>query len=211
MNIIQDIEDAEKTVKAMLTPEHAPLLPPFTPIILDALLPADVLLFYGIPGTEVTERLGVNLYGYPNHPAFHAALMETAGLFHNVGLFTTNKLLSDEFRSGRRIDVIRYPMTDAQRQTILQATILDTTVPKVGLNLTSYGVADFLHFGFQFIGKGKTPVCSADVVQLLAKGGITCSPHAALDTAPWDLQEYAAANHSTVKQFTLWSGPEYHI
>jgi hypothetical protein len=204
------LSEAITTIKAMTTPEHAPPLPPFPAISGLDLLPGDALLFYGYPGTQITQRLGFNKYGYPFHPAFHAALTETVGLFHNVGQFTTNKLLVDEYKSSRRIDVVRYQMTDAQRATILQATILDTTVPRVGLNLTSYGVMDFLHFGFAFIGKGKTPVCSADVVNLLLKGGVTSSPRDALDTAPWDLQEYAAANPALCQQYTLWSGPDYH-
>ena len=205
------IMESAQTIKALCTAEHAPILPPFPAISLSDLLPGDALLFYGFPGTVPTQRLGVNKYGYPYHPAFHAALMETAGVFHNVGQFTTNKILADEQGSGRRIDIIRYKITDAQRVTILQTTIVDTTVPTTGLNITTYGIADFLHFGFSFIGKGKAPVCSADVVQILTKSGIQCSPHDALDTAPWDLQEFAAAHPELCEQRTLWIGPDYHL
>lgn len=203
--------ESAATIKALLTPEHAPVLPAFPSITLDELLPGDILLFYGFPGTVPTQRLGVNKYGYPYHPAFHAALMMSCGIFHNVGQFTTDKLLADELHSNRRVDVIRYQMKPDQRNAILQATELDTTVPKTGLNITSYGVMDFLHFGFSFIGKGKRPVCSADVVNLLAKVGIQCSPHIPMETAPWDLQEYAQANKNPpgCEQRTLWVGPDF--
>lgn len=205
------LSEARDTIKALCTPEHAPILPAFPEIGMDGVFPGDILLFYGFPGTEPTQRLGVNKYGCAFHPPFHAALMMVDGIFHNVGQFTTDKMLSDEFKSSRRIDVIRYQMTPSQRTAVYQATELDTTIPRVGLNITSYGVMDFLHFGFSFIGKGKTPVCSADVVNLLAKGGVNCSPHPALETAPWDLQEYASTNPLTCQQFTLWSGPDYHL
>lgn len=206
-----DFEEAEQTVKDLLTPENAPILPAFPAITLDALLPGDMLLFYGLPeGNVVTERLCVNKFHCPFHPPFHAALYEIDGLFHDVGQFTTNRLLGQEFRSGRRIDVIRYQMTDDQRKMVLQATILDTTVPKFGFNFTSYGLIDLAHFGFSFVGKGKEPVCSADAVQCENKGGVVCSTGDPMNVAPFDLQLYAAANPATCSQFTLWQGPDYH-
>jgi hypothetical protein len=209
--IFADIEEAEQTIKALLTPENAPILPAFPAITLDALLPGDGLIFYGLPsGNQLTERLCVNKYKCQFHPPFHAALYEVDGLFHDVGQFTTNRLLDGEFRSGRRIDVIRYQMTDDQRKEVLQATILDTTVPKFGLNLTSYGIIDLVHFGFSFVGKGKSPVCSADYVQCLNKGDVVCSTGDPMNVAPCDIQEYAASYPSICQQFTLWVGPDYH-
>jgi hypothetical protein len=202
-------QDITQTIKAITTAEHAPSLPLFPPISVSELLPGDTLLFYGYPGVAVTQRLGVNKYGYKFHPAYHAALMMRDGIFHDVGQFTTDHLIADEFKSTRRIDVIRYQMTQEQRTIIFQESELDTTIPHTGINITSYGIADFLHFGFSSIGRGKTPVCSANVVQLHTKANNICSVHPALDTAPWDLQEYATLTPST-QQFTLWNGQDYH-
>lgn len=203
------VTETLSTIKAMRTPENAPLLPEFPRIDIKEIPPASILLFYGIPGTLVTQRLGVNKFGVPYHPPFHAALMMRDGIFHNVGKFRTDKLLSDELKSTRRIDVITYEMTDEQRSEIMRATELDTSTPHTGLEVSDYGIGTFLNFGFSFVGHSKQPICSEDVVKLLAVGGVKCSNNEPKESAPWDLQLFANDNPKS-KQYTLHVGKDYH-
>lgn len=203
------LSESIETIKALSTPEDAPVLPPFQMIDPEAIPPASVILVYGFPGVKPTQRLGVHKYHHPWHPAFHAAVLLRDGIVHNVGQFRTDILLLEMFKSTRRVDVLIYPMLETQRRTIIQAAELDTSIPKFGFQVTDYGVSQLLNFGFSFIKDGKQPVCSENVVNIMGKGGITCSFEKPKATAPWDLQEYAQANSGMVEQRTVWIGPHY--
>lgn len=197
------------TVRALRTPESAILLAEFPKIIPEALPPASALLFYGTPGNVWTERIGVNKYHLLFHPPFHAALMMRDGIFHNVGRFRQDKYLPDQFKSKRRIDAVIFKgMTAEQVSLVMRAAETDTTVPRL-IDVTDYGVLDFLHFGLPFIGRGKKPVCSANVVNLLSVAGVKCSEKAALDTAPWDIAQYAGARPDLCEIRTVWVGNDY--
>lgn len=204
------LSEAIKTAKFLSTPEDAPVLPPFQMIDPEDIPPASVILVYGFPGVKPTQRIGVHKYHHPWHPAFHAAVYLRDGIVHNVGQFRRDILLIEMFKSTRRVDVLIYtPMSDAQRKTIFQTAELDTSVPKFGFQVTDYGIAQLLNFGFYFIKDGKRPVCSENVVKIMGKGGVTCSFEGPGSTAPWDLQEYAQANKGIVEQRTVWIGPHY--
>lgn len=225
------LTDSYKTIKALLTPENAPLLPAYTAINANDLLGAEVLLFYGLPGTAATERIEVNEYGCSFHPPFHAALSMgrlcwdqttkkvvssggiIAPLFHDVGQWRTDHPITDEFRSSRRIDVLRYPMTDDQRKLIINACISDDTEYslKSPLDFTSYGIITFIHEGFQFVKPGGRVICSEDDVKLMgaSQPSVVISDLPMVNCKPSDLMVYALA-HPEVQKFTLWSGSDYH-
>lgn len=203
------LTESIRTIKAISKPEHAPPLPMFEQIVPDNVPAASVLLFYGYPGVPATQRLGVHIYGCTYHPPFHAAVMLRDGIFHNVGKFRTDKLLETEFKSTRRIDALIYPMLEVQRRDIVRAAELDTSVPKTLIEITDYGIGQFLNFGFSFVGKGKQPVCSANVVQVMGTGGIRCSDNTASETAPWDIFNHAMKNQLTVEKRTVWVGEKY--
>lgn len=204
------LTESWRTAKALATPENAPVLHPFPSIEVDHVPPASVLLVYGFPGNKATQRLGVNKYGIKFHPPFHSAVTIRDGLFHNVGRWRTDMDIRELFQTTRRVDVLMYRMTEAQRRDIVRAAELDTSVPKFGLNITDYGVGQFLNFGFSFIKDGDQPVCSANVVNIMGAGEIVCSSLPANDTAPWDIYLHAEANPLFVETRTLWSGSDYH-
>ena len=204
------LSESLKTIKALRTPENAPILAEFQDILLEDIPPASALIFYGTPGNELTERLGVNLYGCKFHPPFHAALMMRDGIFHDVGKFRTDHPLEDEKRSTRRIDVIIYKMTETQRSLIMRNTELDTSIPHTGLEVTDYGIGTFLHFGFPFINHSKKPVCSENDVRLLSSGSVTCADKSPEEVAPWDLVEWAENNQGVCELRTFWVGKDFH-
>lgn len=203
------LTESIRTIRALNRPENAPPLDPFPKINIEGIPPASVLLFYGDPGVKMTQRLGVHIYGCKYHPPFHAAIMLRDGLIHNVGKFRTDKLLEPELRDTRRVDVLIYPMIEDQRRAIIQAAELDTSIPHTGIETTDYGIGQFLNFGFSFIGKGKQPVCSADVVKIMAVGRIECSDRESSETAPWDIFDHAMKNQLTVEKRTVWIGEKY--
>jgi hypothetical protein len=200
-----------ETIKALKKPEHAPLLSPYPLIKLEDVPPASAAIFYGTPGNAITERIEVNLYKCPFHPPFHSALTMRDLMFHNVGRFRTNELLQEEFRSSRRIDIIIYKKinTEAIRAKIMQATILDTSEPHFGLDITDYGVLNFIHFGFYFVYKGKELVCSGNVVKLLLDGNVRSSEDNASETTPHELVLYAMNHPDECEIRTLWIGAVY--
>jgi len=204
------ISESIATLKALSSAEHAPVLGAYPSINIDFVPPASVLLVYGFPGNKATQRLGVNKYGVPFHPPFHAAVTIRDGLFHNVGQWRTDMDIRSLFKSTRRVDALIYSMDEPQRREIVRAAELDTSTPKLGLNITDYGISQFLNFGFSFIRDGDDPVCSVDVVKVMAAGGITCSGLPANDTAPWDIQMFAMDHPREIEIRTLWVGDDYH-
>lgn len=172
---------------------------------------ASALLFYG--GTKPTEWVGNRLYHYPyKPPAFHAAFYIQDGLFLNVGDFRIIQELSLEMRSARRIDVIIFKnISDSVRIQLCNAALLDSSHPKVGLDLPDYAFTDYLRFGLRFLRPSKKEFCSENVVHLFLKGDIMISDKLAVDTAPWDLQTYAETHSESCELRTLWVGPDFHV
>lgn len=183
-------------------------LPTFIPITLENIPTASILVFYG--GTKLTELAGNRLYGHPYNPAaFHAAFYIENGLFLNVGAFKTIQALKNEFRSTRRIDVIvdKYLLPQERKQLCYTAA-LDATEPKVGLNLPNYSATDFLRFAFRFLKPSKKQFCSENVVELFETVGRKVSDLKAVDTAPWDLLEYAMGKPD-FQIYTLHEGIDF--
>lgn len=183
-------------------------LPKFDSIDLEDIPAASLLLFYG--GTKITELVGNRLYGHPFHPAaFHAAFFIQDGLFLNVGAFKTIQLIKDEYRSTRRIDVISdLSLLPQERKQLCLAATQDVDKPKIGLNLPTYSVFDFLRFGFKFLKPSKKDICSENCVEIFGTLGRKISNNKPVDTAPWDLFEYALDNPE-FQVNTLWEGPDF--
>ena len=199
-------KESAATIKALFTPAHGFILPAFGHLDPLATPPGAALLFYGTPGNTLTERLGTNKYRFPyNPPPFHAALMMRDGMFHNVGQFKTQRLLSSALSSTRRIDAV-VPKLFATRpdlvSMLMQNADLDLSVPHFGLETTDYGVADFLHFGFSFIRHGKDLVCSGDLDKLWGTVGVQAAQEDEYHAAPWDILTNAM---SKPEQFDIWT------
>jgi hypothetical protein len=204
------IGETIETIKILRKPENLPVLPVYPMIQVDDIPAASALVFYGLPGNALSERICAWKYGCPFHPSFHAALMMRDGVFHNVGKFRTDELLSDEFKSERRIDVIIYKtMTEEARKEIMRATELDTSEPHTGLEFTDYGVQSFIHFGFRFVKSGKAVICSEDVVKLLNVGLVWSSTETAKETAPFELSTFAMKHPELCEIRTVHVGQDF--
>lgn|SRR3990167_4881790 len=183
-------------------------LPLFQPITIDQIQPASALLFYG--GPRLTEWAGNILYKHPYRPpAFHAAFYIWNGLFLNVGKFRTVQELSNEFRSTRRIDVLTYVVQEEVRRSLCRSAFLDSSRPKVGLSFPDYSWTDFLRFGLRSLKPSKKQFCSENVVNIFKQGAVTVSDREPVDTAPWDILEYALANPLDVQCYTAWIGNDF--
>jgi hypothetical protein len=174
--------------------------------------PASIILFYG--GNKLTQLIGNRLYGHPyNPPAFHAAFYigdPEAGLFLNVGAFRTLQYLKDEFKSTRRIDIVTVKnLTSAQRKRLCAKALLDTSKPHAGIEFPDYAITDYLRFGFRFLKPSKKEFCSENVCDLFASEGVSISANKAVDTAPWDLEEFAETHREDFQMFTAWRGVDF--
>jgi hypothetical protein len=184
-------------------------LPKYPTIRIDEIPCASALLFYG--GNRLTELVGNRLYKHPYRPpAFHAAFYIQDGIFLNVGKFKTLERVEIELRSTRRADVIIYNrLTPSSVKKLCADALLDTSHPRVGLNLPDYAMTDYLRFGLRFLKPSKKDFCSENVVELFAQEGVIVADRKAVDTAPWDLQEYAEAHPQECEIRTLWVGPDF--
>ena len=192
----------------LLKPYKAARLHGFPAIALEEVPAASVILFYG--GNKVTELVGNRVYEFPfKPPPFHSALTVGDGEMLNVGKFKTIKPIKEELISTRRVDVIVYTMSDTQRDIIAHNARKDVDSPRVGIQLPTYGVLDYLRFGFKWFRPTKYDVCSENCVENLATGGVTASDKEAFNTAPWDLLSYALDNIQQATPKTLWIGENY--
>jgi len=184
-------------------------LPNYPFIKLADIPPASAILFYG--GNNLTELIGNRLYNHPyKPPAFHAAFYICRGLFLNVGKFRTVQLLKDEFRSARRIDVVVFKDIPAdKRNALCDAAVLDASVPRIGLELPDYAFTDYLRFGMRFLQPSKKDFCSENVAELFLTQGVKLSDLKPVDTAPWDIEEYAEAHPEACEIRTLWCGLDF--
>lgn len=187
-------------------------LPVYLPIFVEEIPPASILQFYG--GLKLTEFYGNRRYGYPySPPPFHSAFYCREGLFLNVGAFKTIRALSSEKRSTRRVDVIivKSIADAAARESVTQA-FLDQDDPKIGLNLPTYGIRDYLRFEpwiRWMLPRDKRDFCSEDVTKRFDSKGIKISNKPAYFTAPWDINLYAEARPDEFEFRTLWIGNEF--
>jgi hypothetical protein len=184
-------------------------LPEFDRIKLDDIPSSSIILFYG--GNKLTEMVGNNLYGHKyTPPAFHAAFYCENGLFLNVGKFRTIEELSSELRSSRRVDIIILKnLNSTQRLVGVRFAFLDSSKPKVGIELPDYSWTDYLRFGFKFLKPSKKDFCSENVVEIFQKIGVKVSDHLPVDTAPWNLLEYAISHPSECDIKTLFIGADF--
>ena len=183
-------------------------LPGFPAVSILDVQPASCLLFYS--GNKLTEMFGERVYRHPFHPpAFHAAITLGAGMFLNVGKFKTLNFISEEMRSTRRIDVIEYRMDADQREKIRQAALIDADQPKIGLMLPTYGITDYLRFGFPWFKPSERDICSENCLELLAVAGVRGSAKPTYRSAPWDLLTYALDNPEQCIVKTAWIGANF--
>lgn len=187
-------------------------LPNYQKIEINDILPASTLLFYG--GNKATEFYGNHRYHHQyTPPAFHAAFYLETGLQLSVGKFKVIKIVEEEFRSTRRVDVIMYPtIPEDVRKKVLHDAYLDADDPKLGLNLPTYGFFDFLRFEplLQWLPKSKHDICSENVYKrFLAEGVTVANKPSKTEVAPWMLLEYALANPSRCQIRTLWIGKDF--
>lgn len=184
-------------------------LPVYEKIEIEQIPAASILLFYG--GNKLTEMVGNNLYNHPYRPpAFHAAFYCENGLFLNVGKFRIIEEVTTELRSTRRVDVlILKGLSSVQREVAIKFAFLDSSKPKVGIELPDYSWTDYLRFGFKFLKPSKKDFCSENVVELFEKVGVKVSDKKAVDTAPWDLFGYAIANSDKFDIKTLHVGDQF--
>lgn len=197
-------------------------------IRIDEIPPASCLLFYN--GNRVTERAGARWF---NHrywpPAFHAAFYLGNRLFLNVGKFKTIEDLTTELRSKRRVDVVLYTnLTQNQRDKMVRTAMMDTSGHRIGLRFPDYAVTDYLRFLFRRLPPSKKDFCSENVAELfgrapatgmksvesweaavIAAGGIRTAEVLPLDTAPWDIQEWAEVHPARCEIRTVHVGGDY--
>lgn len=168
-----------------------------------------VILFYG--GNKLTELVGNKIYKHRYvPPAFHAALYAGNGVILNVGKFKTFQPLTKELISTRRVDVIIYNKLDVyKREDLVRDAMLDADKPRTGIQVSSYAITDYLRFGLRFLKPSKKDFCSENVVELLEGVGIKSSDSKAVNTAPWDLLEYALDHKDECDVKTLWVGTEF--
>lgn len=188
-------------------------LPSYPTIALKDIRPASALVFYGSPGNKATELVGSRMYNHRfNPPAFHAALYLSNGEMLNVGKRRVIVNVEQEFKNTRRVDVIEYKLSTKARYQIENAGRADTskinsTLEKLIKRPTwDYAMTDFLRFGFKGIPPSKQDFCSENVVENMNVGGLHPSEHKAVDTAPWDLVEWAEDHMEIATIMTVWEG-----
>lgn len=203
-------------LKLLKKPKGVVPLPVYPEIRIDQIPAASALVFYGAPGNKATELVGQRLYGHKYNPvSFHAALYLKDGDFLNVGKTKEVLKIASEFRSARRIDVLVYELSDAQRTLITHAGYMDTSKANTPLEkllkrpLLDYGVTDFLRFGLKWWKPSKKDICSENVVENMDVAGFHPSDTEAYNTAPWDLVEWAEANPLKAKIYTLHEGADF--
>ena len=186
----------------------------FNLITADRLLPGDAILFYH--GNKLTEFHGkhrLTKYGRSTLPPFHAAVVyqvtDTEVWILDPEITTGFSSLREYLRrSGYRIDIIRYAMTDVQRLKCIEV------MGKIGIEEGYYDVRGYGAFISQMPGlqwlkyivrpSDKKFYCSDAVTYVLEMGaGIDVSPRDHDFTAPVDLQLFALANPKTCTLFTL--------
>lgn len=195
-------------------PKDVKPLPAYPMTRLDQIPEASAFVFYGSPGNKATELVGQRLYGFKYNPVpFHAALYLKDGEFLNVGKTREVLPIEKEYKNTRRVDVILYKkLTPEQRQAVVEAGYKDTSKANSPLEkllkrpLPDYAVTDFLRFGFKWFRPSKKDFCSENVVENLNLGGLHPSDHEAVNTAPWDLVEWAEAHQLEADIYTLWEG-----
>jgi hypothetical protein len=200
-------------LKLLKKPKNQVPLPAYPTIEIDDIKPASALVFYGSPGNKATELVGSRLYGVRYLPVpFHAALYLSKGEFLNVGKTRQVLALKKEFKNTRRIDVIEYNIPARARKAIETAGRDDTSKVNSVLEkvikkpVIDYAITDFLRFGFKSIPPSKKDFCSENVVENMAVSGIEVSDNKAVDTAPWDLAEWAEEHPEVATIYTLWEG-----
>ena len=195
-------------LKLFKKPEVKPL-PEYPKIAVNEITYVSTLLFYG--GNKLTELAGNRLYGHPYRPpAFHAAFYIDEGIFLDVGKFKTLTEVEKEFRTTRRIDVIIYKhITPEMHKRLCKEALFDTSKPKIGITLPDYSWTDYLRFGLKLFKPSKKDFCSENVVELFAKELVEVSAKRAVDTAPWDLLEFAEAHPELCEIRTLWVGSDF--
>lgn len=187
-------------------------LPFFLPIAISEIPSASILQFYG--GNKLTEFYGNKRYGFPyKPPPFHSAFYCKDGLFLNVGKFKTIEPLEKEFRSTRRIDVIIYKeLTQDVRDMMIRNAFLAADNPKIGFNLPTYGIRDYIRFEPYLrwlFPKDKRDFCSEDVTKRFNAAGCEVSKNPSNRTAPWDLTQYAIDNTYRSEIRTLHIGKDF--
>jgi hypothetical protein len=203
-----------KLLKLFKKPKGLEPLPTFKLTTFEDVAPASTLLFYGSPGNKWTERAASNIFGHPyNPPAFHAALYLSDGEYLNVGKFKTIDNIYDTIVKGafstRRIDVIEYQMPKKARTAIVKAGHKDISKAKVGFQFPDYAITDYLRFGLPFLKASKKDFCSENVVENMEAQGVEVSHEKAVDTAPWDLLEYALNHPETCDIYTAFVGEKF--
>jgi hypothetical protein len=196
--------------KLFRKPETKPL-PSYPKIEVSEIPAASTLLFYGFPGNKLTQLVGNRVYGHSyNPPAFHAAFYLTDGLLLNVGKFRRLHQIEKEFKSTRRIDAISYPgISPETRRVLCKEASLDTSSPRFGLMFPDYAFTDYARFLFKIFRPSKRDFCSENVVETFAKADIRVSDLKPVETAPWDLQEFAEAHPEACEIRTLWVGGDF--
>jgi len=199
--------------KLFKKPAGQEALPYYPRTALEDIKPASALVFYGSPGNRATELVGSRLYKFPyTPPPFHAALYLSNGEFLNVGKLRAVIALQKELLNTRRCDVIEYRMSDKARQDIEASGRNDTSKINTALEkllhrpIWDYAFTDFLRFGIHSIKPSKADFCSENVVENMNAGGLHPSAHKAVDTAPWDLIEWAEAHPEVATISTVWEG-----
>lgn len=205
-----------KFVDLFKKPDTVPL-PLYPGLKIKDLPPASILLFYG--GNKLTELVGNRIYKHPYRPpAFHAAfyignfLPDDIGenLFLNVGKFKEIVPFASETRSTRRIDAISFPKIEERaRRKICAFACKDISKPKFGLTFPDYSFTDYLRFGLRFLKPSKKDFCSENVCEIFDTQGVKVSDRKAVDTAPWDLLEFAELHRDAATVNTLWCGGDF--
>lgn len=79
----------------------------------------------------------------------------------------------------------------------------------MGIQFPTYGIMDFLRFGFKWFKPTKRDICSENVVELMAAHGFSNSYQEPYNTAPWHLLEWAEKNPSSCAVSTIWKGKDF--
>lgn len=189
-------------------PVQSPL-PKYPHIDIKDVPAASALVFYGSPGNPATEMVGSRLYHHKyTPPAFHAALYIEDGDFLNVGRFREIKSVEGQYKTTRRVDVIVYNLPSPIRRIVVTAGKNDITTSKKN-KLTDYSIRDFLRFCIPFLKPSKKDFCSENVVENFLAGGFNPSELKPVDTAPWDLVEWAESHPELATIYTLHEGDEF--
>jgi hypothetical protein len=171
----------------------------FPRIKVEDLLPGDIILFYyGNWATELHGRHRLKKLGRADNPPFHAAIFyEQPKWILDPELMTSFSVIYEYLKqSSKRIDIIRYDMTEKQLGMAAQ------TIEAIGMKEGKYDVKGYGAFvsqmpGFQWVKYLVKPskkdfYCSDAVTYVLEEGaGIDVSPRDHNYTAPVDLLLYA--------------------